>query len=241
MSVADSDYGPSPGVPQVETSRLAIFSVLSGMACIPGLGVLLGLMALRQISRSQYIVGANLAWAGILSSGLSVAGWAVAGSRYAALKARADPPVQAFMTGWGISEAEGEAAAGPGLSPVMHHGAADLLRAEMIKRMGPFQSVGPRQDFHYALKRMGMMLVEEGTATYTLNFQSGAPVTGEFELGYTGSDLKVIGYRIESPVLRDMVKEGTNEAHGVAAPQITEFGTGLPKLDVHGVKTFNKK
>lgn len=240
MSGDESEQG-ALGAPQVATSRLAMFSVLSGMTCIPGLGVLFGLLALRQISRSQYIVGSNLAWMGIMSSAGSVLMWGIAGSRYLNIESKVDPPVAAFMTAWGTGEAAGEAAAGPGLSPVMHHGRSEELRAEMVKRLGPFQSVGPRQDFKYRVKRNGYLFQDQATATYVLNFQSGAPVTGEFDLGFTGSDLKVIGYRIDTPVLRDFERDGANEAHGEAAPEMSEFGTGLPKIDLHRPKTFSKK
>ncbi len=244
MSSYGEDAASGSLVPQVQTSRLALFSLFSGMVCIPGLsgflGVCLGLMALRQISRSQYIVGANLAWMGILSGVINLLGWGAVASRYVTVRNQADAPVSAFMTAWAKSEADGEAAAGPGLAPLMHRGGGQELRAELLKRLGPFRDVGARTDYSYGVKRQGFSVHEEISATFPVAFQSGAPVQGEFELGYTGSDLRVIGYRFTSPVLVDLEREKATEAHGAATPEISEFGSGFPKPDPKQMRSFSK-
>jgi hypothetical protein len=231
--------------PQVQTSRLAILSFLSGLICLPGLsgllGVALGLMALRQIGRSQYVTGENLAWMGILSGALNLVIWGGVGAHVARLRQEVDGQAAGFLEAWARSEADGEAAAAPGLATVMHRGRASELREEMLRRFGPYKGLGPRSEFHYQVKREGIMPHDLVLASYPVEFQNGAPVTVDLQLASEDSVLKVVGYHLDSPLLRDFERTNEAEAHGEITPTISEFGSGPSRPDPKQMKSFNKK
>lgn len=235
----EAELARAPPIPTVQTSRLAIFAALGALLCIPGLsgllGLVLGVLALRQINASSTIQGGNLAYAGIIGGIFNLFVWGSVGWHMVQVRGQLESPTAAFVGAWTSSEAEGEAAAAPGLAPLMRHGEGELIRRTLAERLGPFRGLGPRDDFDYKLDIHG----EHISAVYPLRFQSGAPCRAEFEYVTLAGKPKVVGFRLDSPVLRDLAMNGQTELHGDATPELQDFGGGgssAPGSRVKGYK-----
>lgn len=213
----------APITPTVQTSRLAIFSALAAVLCLPGvsgvLAVVTGLFALRQVNSSSTIQGANLATFGIMAGLLQLVGWGGVGYHVLQVRAQLDPPTAGFMQAWMRSEADGESAAAPGLRPLMRHGEGEVARRALVEQLGGFDGLGPRTDFSYKYDLEG----EHVSAAYELRFHSGAPCSARFEYARDQGRLAVVGYALDSPVLRDLVTRGRNALHGGPTPDVKGY------------------
>jgi hypothetical protein len=211
--------GGGPYTPPMQTSRMALISFFSALLCIPGISIILGLFALRQINSTNTLEGANLAWMGILGGLVNLLGLGVAGQHYVQAQRRIDAPAKAFMAAWMKSEADGEAAAAPGLSPLMHRGKGDAIRTVMAARLGAFRDVGPRTHFGYKPSLHG----EQIDGDYPLYFASGAPCTAHLEFTEHDGRMRVVGFTLDSPVLADLVAQGNNSLRGGATPDLRDY------------------
>lgn len=228
-------------VSEMHTSRMAVVAAFCALGCmLPGtglLGAIFGLIGLNQINGSGgKLGGASLAWLGIVGGVLSTLGWAVVAQRYVELSHAVDGPTAAFMKAWQTSEADGEAAAAPGLKPLMRAGTGELMRKALLTRFGGFEGLGPRSHFDYRPSLSG----ETISATYPLRFRNGAPCSATFEYARNAGQLRVAGISLASPLLRDLVLEGHSALHGQATPDLREFGGGKDDLvGSDGVKSFS--
>jgi len=228
-----------PYVPTTQTSRLAIFSFLSSLVCLPGisgvLGVLLGALALRQIQSTNTITGSNLALTGILGGIMNLIVWGGVAQHYADVQKHIDEPTAAFMAAYLKSEVDGEAAAAPGLRPLMRHGEGELIRKALVERFGGFKELGPRSKFDYKFDIKG----EHIGTTYALVFNNGAPCTGHFEYATNEKELRVVGFEFTSPVLRDLTINGKSGLHGQSTPDLGDFSGGSNSDPASKLKSFH--
>jgi hypothetical protein len=240
MSDDMSGAAPVAMAPQVQTSRWAIISALAGVSCLPGGGIvslITGVFALRQIAATQYIGGSGLAKFGILCGVFNLLSWGVAGMHIMEIREGSDAPIQAFLAGWSKSEADGENAA-PGLKGPMHRGRSAEIQKDIADRMGVFESA-ERTDFGYRISTKGMPK-EIITATYDVHYKSGAPFTARFDLERVDGQVQIVGYHLESPVLRDLAREGALDLSGEAAESLGNFGDGESFKSDKQMKSFHK-
>ena len=238
--MSELDPGPSGGpyVPATQTSRLAVFSFFSSLVCLPGisglLGVVLGALALKQINSTNTITGSNLALTGILGGIMNLVVWGGVAQHYADVQKHIDEPTSAFMAAYLKSEADGEAAAAPGLRPLMRHGEGAIIRKALLERFGGFKELGPRSKFDYKFDIKG----EHIATTYTLVFNNGAPCTGKFEYATNEKELRVVGFEFTSPVLRNLTVNNENGLHGKSTPDVGDFAEPSSNDPASRLKSF---
>lgn len=227
-------------VPIVRTTRLGVVGAVSSFFCVfPGtglVGLIFGLLALREIATSNgKIAGASLAWAGIIGGLLSCLGWGVVARHYVQVSEEIAAPTAAFLQAWTRSEADGEAAAAPGLRPLMRTGGAgEAIRRELHDRLGAFTGLGPRTRFEYRPRLGG---ADAASATYQLFFETGAPVTATFDYARNDGRLQVLGVSFDSPVLAALTRHHLNALRGTLTPDLRDFGSPADHADP-GVKSF---
>lgn len=216
---AELDPLPPPLASSNERSGLAVaaagFSVLCPIGVGGLLGVVLGWLALRQISAGLASrESAGIAWLGILAGVVQLLAIAVAWTHVWNNVSETRAPVAAFMRG--LSErdpaAVGESCSN-GLKPLLERGAAALLVDRLDETVGSFESAGERSSaFEVSLE--GTQLVY--TVQYPLKFESGAPVIGTFALVKEGGAMRLLGFRLESPLLRPRIELGARNSAEIA-------------------------
>jgi hypothetical protein len=177
----------------------------------------------------------------ILTGGLEMMGWAAVLDHQVKLRDSVDAPTKAFFQTYFSAKDKdpGSAEASPSLRTLLERSDGAGLRAEMVEALGEFQSVGERKTFDYHVV-WRLPPDEEFTGTYPLQFKSGAPCEVSVEWAKEKGVLKVSGFHLSSPLLRDLERRRGTGMHGVATPDLAGFGDDDSfKKSGHVVKSFN--
>lgn len=202
-----------------ERSGTAVAAALFSVMCPIGIGGLIGLtlgvLALSQISAGRAgRDGAGMAWIGIIAGLVQLV---AIGAGYMHLQRTLEDtraPVESFLRA--LTERDSFAVAescANGLKPKLSQGVAGTIATQIEDAVGHFVEAGERvPDFELDLWNRQVVL----TVTYRLHYDSGAPMTGTFALVRESGALRLIGFKLDSPVLRPRIVLGASNTGEIA-------------------------
>ncbi len=214
-------------------SAAAIFSVMCPIGIGGVLGMVLGFVALRQIAKGEAgRENAGMAWLGVIAGAVQL--FAI-GAGWVHLQGTLDEtqkPVATFLSALAERDTAGVAeSCANGLKPLLERGNAGEMVDRLDESVGRFKSTGERDDGWTVSLRSAQLVY---TVKYPLHFESGAPVTGTFALVKEGGALRLLGFRLESPVLRPRIELGA-----ASSAEIAEF-EGSKKKEKPGLPEFKR-
>ncbi len=244
-------HPPDPDLPalpdaagEARTSRLAVIASASVCLCPPlgGLfGILLGILALRQIAVSDTLTGRSAAWFAIVLGTLQVA--ALGGTGYGVRRAleAAHPVAARFVAGMATGD-EGhlQTSVAAALKPAVTGENRQLYADAFVSRLGVLQQVRPRKEPLWKAARKfkvvsALSLRYAFETSYDLDFASGAPALVTLQWVTEGGEPRVLGFKYASSQLRNL--ELPMEASADVTPELQDYGatTFKPKP---GLKAF---